>query len=112
MSELLIKLTFGITVTATVGFYYLAAAPPALAQTSVCGVGNYSPSCRTDGSRLIPPQGQPTVAPTSQNLSTVYVLPNQKTTAVPEPGTVIGVLVIGAGMMIAGKKRKNISEEP
>jgi len=119
MSKLLVKLTFGITVTATVGFYYLAAAPPTLAQTNVCGLGNYSASCRSDGQRMIPSTTSttpttPTTSTTSTTTttSTTYVLPTQNSTAVPEPSTVIAMLVTGAGIIFSGKKRKNVSEEP
>jgi hypothetical protein len=116
MSKLLVKLTFGITVTATVGFYYLAAAPPTLAQTNVCGVGNYSDSCRSDGQRMVPSTGSTTptttTTTTSTTSTTTYVLPTQNPTAVPEPSTVIAMLVTGAGIIFSGKKRKNVSEEP
>jgi hypothetical protein len=49
---------------------------------------------------------------TTTTTTTTYVLPTQNTTAVPEPSTVIAMLVTGAGIIFSGKKRKNISEEP
>ncbi|OCQ97841.1 hypothetical protein BCD67_01540 [Oscillatoriales cyanobacterium USR001] len=100
MSKLLVKLTFGLTATATVGFYYLAAAPPTLAKADVCGEGNFSDVCRPlDGPR-------PTI-PTIYENSTA-----EKKTTVPEPSTVIALLISGSGIIFSGKKRKNIGEEP
>ena len=98
MSQRLIKLTFGLTATATVGFYYLAAAPPALAESvDVCGTGNFSDAC--DGPR-------PAIPAIYKNP------PTEKLTAVPEPSTVIAMLITGAGIICSGRKRKNIGEEP
>jgi hypothetical protein len=102
MSKLLVKLTFGLTAAATVGFYYLAAAPPTLAEAAdVCGEGNFSDVCR-------PLEGaQPTIPTIYKNSTT-----DEKKATVPEPSTVIALLVSGAGIIFSGKKRKNIGEEP
>jgi hypothetical protein len=41
----LAKLAIGLSATMAIGFYYLAAAPPASAAIDVCGPGNFSSSC-------------------------------------------------------------------
>lgn len=97
MSQLLVKLTFGLTATVTVGFYYLAAAPPALAEVDVCGAGNFSEAC--DGPR-------PAIPAIYTNSST------PKETSIPEPSTVIAMLITGAGIIFSKRKRKNIGGEP
>jgi hypothetical protein len=46
----LAKLAIGLSATMAIGFYYLAAAPPASAAIDVCGPGNFSSSCVPDSS--------------------------------------------------------------
>ncbi|MGL5061532.1 MAG: hypothetical protein ACRC62_16290 [Microcoleus sp.] len=41
----LAKLTIGLSAAVATGFYYLAAAPPVVAASDVCGRGNYSDAC-------------------------------------------------------------------
>ncbi|HLO48635.1 MAG TPA: PEP-CTERM sorting domain-containing protein [Kamptonema sp.] len=103
MSKLLTQLTFGLTAAAAVGFYYLAAAPPALAQVDVCGPGNFSDSCPSDS--------QLSSAPTD-TISDVYTTPQMRpSTSVPEPNTAIALLMTGVGIIYSAKKRKQIRQE-
>lgn len=104
MSQLLTQLTFRLTAAAAVGFYYLAAAPPASAQVKVCGPGNYSDACTLDS--------QTTAQPT-EKISNVYSRNyNQApSTAVPEPSTAIALLMTGVGIVYSAKKRKQIGGE-
>jgi len=102
MSNLLTQLTFGLTAAATVGFYYLAAAPPAVAQVNVCGPGNFSDSCASDSQTSPPP---------SDTISTVYTrAATQSSTSIPEPSTTIALLMTGAGIIYSAKKRKEIGQ--
>ena len=168
MFTLLAKLAIGLsaTVVAT-GFYHLAAAPPALAATDVCGPGNFSSACVRDNSLspqspvtepdpqpqspviadpvpsqivespvipdpvpppvveapvianpasppvvespviadpapLLPPV-QPAPPPTFPDVYTNP--PALRAATIPEPGTVLALLLTGAGIIYSGKKR-------
>ncbi|MEG4852962.1 PEP-CTERM sorting domain-containing protein [Microcoleus sp. B5-D4] len=108
----LAKLAIGLSATMATAFYYLAAAPPASAKVDVCGPFNYSSACLPDPEST-PPSPEPT--PTQPDpplaspgsLSQIYSTPlrNASSTAIPEPGTAIAVLLTGAGMICSCRKR-------
>ena len=102
MSTLLAKLTFGLAAAAAVGFYYLAGAPPALAQVDVCGPGNFSDACASDS--------KPSSAP-SATISDVYTKPTSNQTSVPEPSMAIALLMTSAGIIYSARKRKQIDRD-
>ncbi|MEG4487088.1 PEP-CTERM sorting domain-containing protein [Microcoleus sp. D2_18a_B4] len=88
-------------------FYYLAAAPPASAQ-DVCGPGNYSPVCFPSPPSPPPKPEPPLPEPpaTQPSLSQIYKgTPSRNSTAIPEPGTAIAVLLTGAAMIGSCRKR-------
>ncbi|MGE5658985.1 MAG: PEP-CTERM sorting domain-containing protein [Actinomycetota bacterium] len=96
----MVKLTIGLSTLAVAGFYYLAAAPPASANTTLCNQpGNYSDACPLPS------------ANTTSSFTTVYSSDAQKPTSIPEPGTVTALLLTGVGMICSVRKRKQISEE-
>lgn len=106
MSTLLAKLTFGLTAAAAVGFYYLAAAPPALAQVNICGPGNYSDACASDS--------KTTSKSTTNTITDVYTtqtLSQESATSVPEPSTAIALLMTSAGIIYSAKKRKQLDRD-
>ncbi|NJK68299.1 MAG: PEP-CTERM sorting domain-containing protein [Microcoleus sp. CSU_2_2] len=136
MCTFLAKLAIGLSATAAAGFYHLAAAPPALAATDVCGPGNFSSVCVPDNSPspqspATEPDPQPTspaivdpvqppvvespaivdpvqpsvVQPTPPPIFADYKAPAPRATTIPEPGTVAGLLLIGAGIIYSGRKR-------
>ena len=115
----LAKLGIGLSATMATAFYYVAAAPPASAQY-VCGPGNYSRPCWNINGRAPSPQPSPAViadpvqepatepavtAPAGY-LGNIYPpRTDEKPTAIPEPGTVVALLVTGAGIICGGRKR-------
>ncbi|MEG3926096.1 PEP-CTERM sorting domain-containing protein [Microcoleus sp. D3_18a_C4] len=109
----LAKLAIGLSATMATAFYYLAAAPPASAKVDVCGPFNYSSAC-VPGQASPPPrqastptQPDPEVT-TEPSLSQIYTSGGGTApppTAIPEPGTAIAVLLIGAGMIGSCRKR-------
>lgn len=104
MSTLLAKLTFGLTAAAAVGFYYLAAAPPVLAQVNICGPGNYSDACASDSK---------TTSKSTNTITDVYTTQalNQDSTSVPEPSTAIALLMTSAAIIYSAKKRKQLDRD-
>lgn len=103
MSTLLAKLTFGLTAAAAVGFYYLAAAPPALAQVNICGPGNYSDACASDSK---------TTSTSTTTITDVYTTQTvDQVTSVPEPSTAIALLMTSAGIIYSAKKRKQLDRD-
>lgn len=103
MSTLLAKLTFGLTAAAAVGFYYLAAAPPALAQVNICGPGNYSDACASDSK---------TTSTSTSTITDVYTTQAvDQVTSVPEPSTAIALLMTSAGIIYSAKKRKQLDRD-
>ncbi|MEG4987267.1 PEP-CTERM sorting domain-containing protein [Microcoleus sp. BR0-C5] len=86
-------------------FYYLAAAPPASAQVDVCGPFNYSSACAPSPPSP-PPSPEPDPPLPTPSLSQIYTgTPSRNSTAIPEPGTAIAVLLTGAGMICSCRKR-------
>ena len=129
----LAKLAIGLSATMATAFYYVAAAPPASAQY-VCGPGNYSRPCWSINGRAPAPQPSPVIADPvqepvvespaviadpvqepatepAQTAPTGYlgnIYPPRtyvKPTAIPEPGTVVALLVTGAGILCSARKR-------
>ncbi|MDB9512214.1 PEP-CTERM sorting domain-containing protein [Kamptonema animale CS-326] len=105
MSTLLAKLTFGLTAAVAVGFYYLAAAPPAVAQLNICGPGNYSDACASDS------KTSSTSTSTITDVYTTQTLTQEPTTSVPEPSTAIALLMTSAGIIYSAKKRKQLDRD-
>ncbi len=130
----LAKLAIGLSATMATAFYYLAVAPPASAQY-VCGPGNFSSACGgrppSPAPESPPPIADPvqevpvvespaTIADPEQTLDDgetsgptrpypwIYNPPTtvRPPTAIPEPGTVVALLVTGAGIICSGRKRK------
>ncbi|MEG5034554.1 PEP-CTERM sorting domain-containing protein [Microcoleus sp. AT3-D2] len=105
----LAKLAIGLSATMATAFYYLAAAPPAAAQVDVCGPGNYSTACAPSPAPTPPPLPEPPLPEppaTQPSLSQIYTgTPSRNSTAIPEPGTAIAVLLTGAGMICSCRKR-------
>ena len=130
----LAKLAIGLSATMATAFYYVAAAPPASAQY-VCGPGNYSRPCWNINGRAPSPQPSPAViadpvqepvvespaviadpvqepatepavtAPAGY-LGNIYPpRTDEKPTAIPEPGTVVALLLTGAGIICSSRKR-------
>ena len=129
----LAKLAIGLSATMATAFYYLAAAPPASAQL-VCGPGNFSPACgrtpqspTTQPPRVIrnpvpvvpivespaviadpvqEPPTEPSVIAPPGDVGNIYPpRPGVRPTPIPEPGTVVALLVTGAGIICGGRKR-------
>ena len=131
----LAKLAIGLSATMATAFYYLAAAPPASAQnlcgsenfSSACDNRNApspaaeSPAPIADPAQQVPvvespapiadPVPQPAIEPAltapAGDLSNIYP-PSpgvRPPTAIPEPGTVVALLVTGAGIIGSGRKR-------
>ncbi|MBE9161860.1 MULTISPECIES: PEP-CTERM sorting domain-containing protein [Microcoleaceae] len=124
----LAKLAIGLSATMATGFFYLAAAPPGVAQVDVCGPGNFSSACSPDNSPSPTPPSSPSIEslrsgtqasdavekspdpPPAQSLNFTKIYTNNATpqraaTSIPEPGTVVALLVTGAGIIGSGRKR-------
>lgn len=102
MTLLLVKLKIGISTLIAVGIYYLAVAPPVRAD--VCGAGNYSDVCASDS-------GVTTTSSQDQSrLSAPYsTVDTTRPTSVPEPSTVVALVITGLGVVYSGRKRKQAS---
>ena len=131
----LAKLAIGLSATMATAFYYLAAAPPASAQnlcgsenfsTACDNRSAPSPAAESqapiaDPVQQVPvvesaapiadPVPQPAIEPAltapAGDLSNIYP-PSpgvRPPTAIPEPGTVVALLVTGAGIICSGRKR-------
>ncbi len=123
----LAKLAIGLSATMATGFFYLAAAPPGAAQVDVCGPGNFSSACTPDNSPSPQPPSSPSIEslrsgtaasdeveqsqnpppPHSLKFTKIYTdnTPQRAATSIPEPGTVVALLVTGAGIICSGRKR-------
>ena len=130
----LAKLAIGLSATMATAFYYLAAAPPASAQ-NLCGSENFSSACDRSApspaaesqapiadpvqqvpvvesaapiaDRVPQPAIEPALTAPLGDLSNIYP-PSpgvRPPTAIPEPGTVVALLVTGAGIICSGRKR-------
>ena len=123
----LAKLAIGLSATMATGFFYLAAAPPGVA-VDVCGPGNFSSACSPDNSPSPEPPSSPSIEslrsgtqasdevekspdpPPAQSLNFTKIYTNNTTpqraaTSIPEPGTVVALLVTGAGIICSARKR-------
>ena len=131
----LAKLAIGLSATMATAFYYLAAAPPASAQylcgsenfSSACD-NRSAPSPAAESTAPITepvpqeqvvestapianpvpqPATEPALTAPAAYLGNIYP-PSpavRPPTAIPEPGTVVALLVTGAGIICCGRKR-------
>ena len=64
------------------------------------------PSPPVEPPPVIPnPITTPSPAPIPSPFSNIYINPTVRTTAIPEPGTVVALLLVGAGIIYSGRKR-------